>query len=174
MKKVFSLILCLLLVGCTSNVSQEEYDKIKSEVNNLTTNYEQMTKAYNDLKEQVKEIADIKISGGFVAQVIGMCYDPESENGEIRYLTVKRFQGDYEIIRVKDKIANKITTGKTYFFEIEDAVVEKDIYSMTLDQVNAALADNIYAHQWINVTGARTPLDSEMGIAETLIIEVIK
>lgn len=126
------------------------------------------------MKEKVNEIKDIKISGGFVAEVIGMYYDSESENGEIRYLTIKRFQGDHELIRVKDKIANEVKTGKSYFFEIEDVIVEKEMYSMTLSQVNTALADNIYAHQWINVIGVRSPLDNELGLAETLKVEVAK
>lgn len=173
MKKLASLLCCLLLVGCSTNtITQEEYDKLVKENQTLTSKVEKLT----DQLSKYDDIVDVKISGGFVAEVIGMYYDPETENGEMRYLTVKRFQGDHELIRVSSKVAEKINinTAQTYYFEIETTIVEKDVYSMSVDDVNSALGDNIYAYHWINVLDVRKPLENELGLSETLVVEEVK
>lgn len=196
MKKILSLILCVLLVGCSSNtVSKSDYDvllkeknTLELEVNNLKKTNEKLQESnlkkevdslekqllnvnleLSKLKERLdNEISDIKISGGFVATLRHLMPDYGLDDRVIGIAIVQWFQGDTFVVRIDSEVAKKLEIGKTYYFEIKEKVIQ----GHTLNEVK----DLVYSeNHMIQVINTRLPKEDELGLASpTVNVEKVK
>ena len=104
MKKLLSLCLCLVLVGCSSNtISQEEYDALVKKNEELTEEVIKLKKEIKDLNNQDNSV-DVKISGGFVATVRDKMSDYVLDDFTQNTVILQWFQGDMFVMKVNEKM----------------------------------------------------------------------
>lgn len=179
MKKIMSICLCLLLVGCSSNSKIEKYE---NEMNELKLEIDSLSEKNEKLEEQIKGVkvqldqaekklskkSNFRISGGFVATLRHLMPDYGCDDRVLGIAVVSWFQGDTFVVRIDSEIANKLEIGKSYYFEIE----EKTIENTTLEEVSQLVYT---AQSYTKVIGYREPKENEIGIESTRItIEVIQ
>ena len=190
MKKIILSLVCLLLVGC-SNATEEKYEQLIEEKKALQVSYNSIKKdlqdlqiSYNDqaikledLKEfesEMKKKEDVKISGGFVATVRDVMTDNCIDDYTLRLVLLQWFQGDTFVLNVNEEVAKKIK-NKTYYFEIEPVVVEKEFYNMSVEDVKEMLNASITVHDWISIKDFREIKDNEGGLNSWFInVESVK
>ena len=165
MKKIGFLLCSVLLAGC-SGVSQTEYQKVVSENQALIDQVEELTEELSSYDE----IVDVRVSGGFVATVFDRMADPEVDSTVENVLSIHFFQGDFEYLTVSKEISEQVEVGKTYYFEFEPFVVQKDYYSMSVSTVEYVLASKMDSFG-LNVISVREAREDEMGLAQTLWVE---
>ena len=196
MKKIILSFVCLLLVGC-SNVSKEEYEQlieekkalqvsynsIKKELQDLQISYNDQAIKLEDLKEfesELKKKEDVKISGGFVATVRDVTPDNCVNDYTLRLVLLQWFQGDTFVLNIEEHVATKgelakKLKNKTYYFEIEPVVVEKELYNMSVEDVKDLLNASITVNNWIKIKDFREIKDNEGGLNSWFInVEPVK
>ena len=165
MKRILVILCVFILVGCT-RVSQAEYQKVVSENQMLSKQVEELTEKLSSYDE----IVDVRVSGGFVATVFDRMADPEVDSSVENVLSFHFFQGDFEYLTVSKEISDQIEVGKTYYFEFEPFVVQKDYYSMSISNVEYVLASEIDSFG-LHVVHVREASEDEMGLVQTLWFE---
>lgn len=194
MKKIILSFVCLLLVGC-SNVSKEEYEQlieekkalqvsynsIKKELQDLQISYNDQAIKLEDLKEsELKKKEDVKISGGFVATVRDVMPDNCVDDYTLRLVLLQWFQGDTFVLNIEEHVATKgelakKLKNKTYYFEIEPVVVEKELYNMSVEDVKDLLNASITVNNWIKIKDFREIKDNGGGLNSWFInVEPVK
>ena len=175
MKKLLSLCLCLVLVGCSSNtISQEEYDALVKKNEGLTEEVIKLNKEIKDLNNQDNSV-DVKISGGFVATVRDKIPDYVLDDFTLNTVILQWFQGDMFVMKIDEKMISNLEIGKTYYFEIEEVILDKESYGLTVSETQKLLNGNISSYNFIKIKSYRNPIDNEGGLESYfVIIEEVK
>ena len=181
MKKLLSLCVCLLLVGCSSGVTQEEYDslvkkneELSSEITKLNEEIADLKYAHDDGVTQY-EATNVKVSGGFVATVREKMPDYVLDDSTLSVVVLQWFQGNMFILDVDNEIVSELEIGKAYYFEIESVVLDKDSYGLSVPEVQKLLNGNIASFDIVKVKSYRNPTDDEGGInSDFIAIEEVK
>ncbi len=169
MKKLLSLCLCLVLVGCSSNsVTQEEYDALVKKNEELTEEVNKLNNEIKDLSNQDNSV-NVKISGGFSATVRNKMPDYILDDETLNTVVLQWFQADMFIMNIGEDIVSDLEIGKTYYFELETVILDKETYGLNVYEVQKILNGNAGAYNWLKVASVRAPKDNEIGIESNFI-----
>lgn len=133
-----SVITLIGLTGCSSGVSQEEYDAVVDELSELEAEYEELEKAYEDVKLELDAWMIMLESGEivFASELDRNDNVPSSRN-------VSSWEGVSNILApycdIKEVATDKTSDGTNYLYIITENIEDIDSFMNTALIVAASL-----------------------------------